>query len=439
MKTDRQRDAEMDRLLGSALRTAAGVPAGDCPAAGNLAAFVEGSLSNGERRRLEDHLADCEACQQALAVMARMPADEVRPVPARGTWLPAHWVRWLAPAGAVAGLLFLYVVVRPAFQPTAPDTRVALSTAPAAVQAPVEPGDRLTPAPAARLIETPPVDRETHERPLAGRTVQPRTASKGPTQLTSTRPKAEPLARAEVAKAVPPSKAAEQATATAATPQKLADAAAPKAVVLDRLALLPPDLKIRQTKAMPARSPDAAALAAPVQPPAAAPAQPPAAAPSSATAPGAAGVAATQPTFRVGALAETVAVSAAPPKPLAQTAGPGAILVRAPDGRTEWQFQRGAAIWRTTDAGKYWQMQRPAGTGDLLAGIAPDSLTCWAVGREGLVLLTRNGERWESRPFPERVDLVGVAASDGRTATVTARDGRRFTTTDGGATWHPLS
>jgi hypothetical protein len=41
-------------------------------------------------------------------------------------------------------------------------------------------------------------------------------------------------------------------------------------------------------------------------------------------------------------------------------------------------------------------------------------------------------------PFPERVDLTDVRASDARNATVTTANSRRFATSDGGATWSPL-
>jgi photosystem II stability/assembly factor-like uncharacterized protein len=59
----------------------------------------------------------------------------------------------------------------------------------------------------------------------------------------------------------------------------------------------------------------------------------------------------------------------------------------------------------------------------------------WIVGADGTVLVTTDGERWQPRAFPEPVDLVGVTASSDATATVTTRDGRRFTTADGGRTW----
>ena len=54
------------------------------------------------------------------------------------------------------------------------------------------------------------------------------------------------------------------------------------------------------------------------------------------------------------------------------------------------------------------------------------------------MLLTTDGQNWQVRPFPERIDLTGVNATDGRNATVTTASRRRFATADGGATWSPL-
>jgi len=72
---------------------------------------------------------------------------------------------------------------------------------------------------------------------------------------------------------------------------------------------------------------------------------------------------------------------------------------------------------------------------ELLAGSAPSATVCWMVGRDAAVIVTTDGERWTTRPFSERVDLIAVEAADARSATVTTRDGRRFFTLDGGATW----
>jgi hypothetical protein len=51
------------------------------------------------------------------------------------------------------------------------------------------------------------------------------------------------------------------------------------------------------------------------------------------------------------------------------------------------------------------------------------------------VIRSVDGERWERLPFQLSIDLVGVRATDARSAIVSTRDGRRFETLDGGATW----
>ena len=51
------------------------------------------------------------------------------------------------------------------------------------------------------------------------------------------------------------------------------------------------------------------------------------------------------------------------------------------------------------------------------------------------VLLATDGRSFARVIFPDAADLVGVQATDARSATVTAADGRRFATDDGGRTW----
>ena len=48
---------------------------------------------------------------------------------------------------------------------------------------------------------------------------------------------------------------------------------------------------------------------------------------------------------------------------------------------------------------------------ELTAGSSPDPLVCWLVGRAGAIRLTMDGVRFQGVPFPERVDLVGVRAT----------------------------
>jgi photosystem II stability/assembly factor-like uncharacterized protein len=62
---------------------------------------------------------------------------------------------------------------------------------------------------------------------------------------------------------------------------------------------------------------------------------------------------------------------------------------------------------------------------------------CWLVGRSGAVLVTTDGTRFSRVSAPAPADFVSVSATDARNATVATADGRRFRTTDQGATWLP--
>lgn len=109
------------------------------------------------------------------------------------------------------------------------------------------------------------------------------------------------------------------------------------------------------------------------------------------------------------------------------------IQIESPNPLVRWRIVP-QAVERSTDAGGTWTSQI-TGTA-LTAGDAPAPSVCWLVGPDGLVLLTIDGENWQERRLPEPVDLVSVDADNARQATVTAADGRRFATTDGGATWN---
>jgi len=49
--------------------------------------------------------------------------------------------------------------------------------------------------------------------------------------------------------------------------------------------------------------------------------------------------------------------------------------------------------------------------------------------------MTSDGKKWKRIPSPALVDFVGVTASDASFATVTAVDGQKFSTQNGGMTW----
>jgi hypothetical protein len=141
-------------------------------------------------------------------------------------------------------------------------------------------------------------------------------------------------------------------------------------------------------------------------------------------------------------------VAAAPAEAARETAAPGAALgavaqlrkqaapieIAAPDGRHRWRV--GAeTIEFSQDAGRTWMPVRLTAGDSVTAGVSPSALVCWLAGRQGLVLIATDGTNFTRLPFPERVDLSAITATDARQATVTTVDGRTFRTADSGRTW----
>jgi hypothetical protein len=136
------------------------------------------------------------------------------------------------------------------------------------------------------------------------------------------------------------------------------------------------------------------------------------------------------------AVAETMAVArAAPPPPAPPPAPPRPTLIVSPDSSTRWLAAASGSVQRSTDGGATWETQATGVTAMPTAGASPSPSVCWLVGPAGLVLITTDGRSWQRVPFPEIVDLVAIAATDDRTATVTAVDGRTFTTGNRGEAW----
>jgi photosystem II stability/assembly factor-like uncharacterized protein len=111
------------------------------------------------------------------------------------------------------------------------------------------------------------------------------------------------------------------------------------------------------------------------------------------------------------------------------------IDIVSPDPAIRWRAFGYGVVRRSADGGVTWVAQESGTTLDFTAGSSPARDVCWLIGRGGVVLLSIDGKTWTQRPFPEPVDLALVSATDAKTATVTTSDGRRFSTTDGGATW----
>jgi hypothetical protein len=171
--------------------------------------------------------------------------------------------------------------------------------------------------------------------------------------------------------------------------------------------------------------------------------------------------AAPQPNARKARSAATASTAgkagAAPPPPAAQamnlaasqTTGPAALAkmqqaqissnlmnlqVQTPDPKILWMIA--GAIEKSEDGGATWRLEYPETRAQIIAGSAPNVKICWLVGEHGTILRTTNGAHWKSIKPPEETDFVRVEATDALNATVTALDGRRFSTSDGGKSWN---
>jgi len=69
---------------------------------------------------------------------------------------------------------------------------------------------------------------------------------------------------------------------------------------------------------------------------------------------------------------------------------PHAVLVSSPDHSVYWSLLSSGLIYRSNDR-KSWTPQSTGVQAELLAGTAPSGTVCWAVGRNGVILLTEDG------------------------------------------------
>jgi hypothetical protein len=432
--TDDQRDAEMDQLLRATLTPTLHGRSEACPDAALLAAFEESSLSESERAGLESHFAICHRCQEALASFARTAPLATEPVAARRSWLRTGHLRWLIPVVAASGLV-LYIAARPVVAPSflpvpsAPqasrDSSVASVTDQLAVNR--------TPEPASGTVLSQP----------SGQASGGGVAAPAAVPVESAKP-ASPL---PAFAATDRTAAADRARDAKSTSEIIDPSApAPAAVRADTESRLaanmgggqPPRPQVGAGVEAPQQKPQGGVPAEAVSP--TTPSQVPSgrvptnaaaglAPVTPAAAPGGREMAMVQGTDAVGEARAASVRKMAFKEPVLP------FVIASPGTETRWRLEPGGGISRSTDAGANWRRQLPAGSTELFAASSPSSVVCWAAGRAGVVLLTVDGERWQPRPFPFRIDLVAVEASSPLDASVVARDGRRFITADGGATW----
>jgi hypothetical protein len=445
----RDDDKAIDGLLRRSLAREQGA-GGPCPELDVLAAYFERTLDADEMASHELHFSQCARCREQLALILRaktlveIPAAQVLAVAAaaaprfkaasaaasapgsqKRTGIRVLDWRWLAPvAAAIVVVVFLYLrdtsrvaSLRP------PSAEVAMSRhadvpqpGVADTQSGTQPLTPLPAAPHAEQLQSPKMTNNGAAKP-----------AQRPNEKESDLPS---NARAEYQLRDDLRKRAEANTATAmertASPETGASSTAKKA------------------------SNDSAQT---VEQPAAIPAPPPPSLPqlgAIAGGAGAGGVAAQNGTTSattstvMSKKAQTPKTAGAPAADkLAVTsqlmeAKSAATVIQTPDAGVQYRIAGAGAVERSQDGGTTWQGQFLNSNARILAGAAPSKNVCWLVGRAGTILLSTDGMKWNAISPPTLADFVEIVATDGASATVTAADGRKFSTVDGGNTWKLL-
>lgn len=421
-------------LLRRALASSAAA-AEPCPDPEILAAYADRALDASETAHYELHFSQCAHCREQLAAMSRAAAPAANARAPRLSWIWTWgWIA-LAPVTAVLLIAAIFFARRPAATRVAeePQSLVAMQTPSQPPSADLTPGPAATPAePAAELRKAPPA-----------KAMIPPGASRMHSETDSIQRAAPPKLTADVnsdayrAKVSPTVEEKELTSGAAIQLDKSAKQAAPASPKTEVGGQSAGGFGVRsQTQTV---TVEAAAAPAPSSTPA--PAQLANGVDAGAVSGGNAGVpSAAAPVKKARAFGEnaanglsvneTVTVEAAANRDVR-------TIVRSPDPRTLWRISSGRFVERSTDAGASWRAQWTSVNARVVAGSAPSVETCWLVGRDGVVLLTTDGKNWRTVEPPAKEDFVDVAASGASSATITATNGRKFETRDGGKHWLP--
>jgi hypothetical protein len=435
--TIRRRESALARRLGEALDRLNPQSAKDCPDADVIAAYSDRALGADESAQCENHFAACGRCRNILRVLAaasdaplaenevaqlgqlvsavRAPVEITAGAAKRPRSKVVNWsTRWLAPAFGVAAVLTVWFVMRP------PWRTMDRSGSPTLIaQAPRE------------------------EMPETAPSIAVEQAEKTP-----------PLPEVPPAKIGLPNSSAEPPAKESLNPRNEIRQRSPNASAAENL----PSEKKESVEV--ADGHKAKSLATPAAPPALLPrarAQADSSAPAASATPLSANqsVAVTEAAPAVGA---TNATQGTRPQPATElpvngrnfqalaklrTLQENPVLLKSASGVTLWRVGIAGVIERSTDAGKTWAAQVSPYKEDWLAGAVVSETVCWIAGRNGAIARTTDGKNWESVAPPSQSasnnakspDWTGIAASDARTVTITANDGNKFATTDGGKTW----
>jgi hypothetical protein len=422
-------ERSFEKALARRLRAKAAAAA--CPDAETLAAYHERSLTVEEMNTWKEHTAACSNCQE---ILAQLEATDAIPLgAAEGQEAAAsvplgrspkqsralQW-RWLAPAGALAAGLLVWVAVhekQPVRMMVPPSKIGVAENRPPAVPPPVE-----TPA-------TEEGEKTKRLAPSSKATMgtDKRAAASGIPQNHKGEPASKEVAAPSQGAFVESER--KDAEVVAQAPQAAAAESVGVGGVTDAL-------KSKQMDELPMRGREATSLAQ-LQ---ASPAKP--------TAGGPAGL----PQRESKALKKALPEAAAPETLelssesrdtsaflMAKSRSPHAVP--APGGKVIWRLGMAGLIEQSADGGLTWSSQISGTTADLFLGSAPSEQVCWVIGNGGTILRTFDGgAHWIAVNSPISQNLYRIRASDALHATVWDASRRNsFKTNDGGVTWAQAS
>ncbi|MGH9747972.1 MAG: hypothetical protein ACRD59_17905 [Candidatus Acidiferrales bacterium] len=455
-----EHEKAMDGLLRRSLARDAASQA-DCPNAELLAAYYERSLGADEIAEYELHFSQCSRCREQLAAMVRAgaeieseadrvlepvlvsaPAIEARsaaapvaaqaakpvksppqtqPQPTR-TGLDLRWLLPVAAAFILTALVY--------FRLSSQHTQVALNhelnvpNQPAPTQNP--PQYDLAPQSAAEPTASAPAKKTSRSDSAA-----PRTAG-APPAATPARPQFNGAVSARAgARSTTRGVAAANSAPAAVRPPVSASAEARKSQAPAEQVLAKNEAAAEPAPAAPAPELNPAladsvttmnadqSVAAPAPPP-----------------PAEAGHgvgSATSSRLQFHGL--TAMNSKAKAKTVKESAAVIIVLTSAPN--VIYRIVPGGYVELSEDAGASWQRQLLDASAEFAAGSSATPQICWLVGRAGVIYRTEDGTSWKKLPSPAAADFVAVAAKDSLSASVTASDGRIWSTVDAGETWNP--
>jgi Photosynthesis system II assembly factor YCF48 len=348
-----------------------------CMDAETLAAYQHGVLPEPELLQAKEHIVTCDRCQEILALSTE-PGPTVAVMPARPRHA-AQW-RWLAPVGAIAAALVLWIATHNRNSVPAFDL--------AKNQSQSEPVGSNESSPAM----------ERRGVPLRSDTLAPSEQARTIKREMETKPQKQPAS-------------ATVATSPAAPVPKTngaRDAGAPA----NAISSLP---EMGQAYSpVPLAQADAAAALTSRQAPSA-------------------NVAVTE-----SQAAMSGAIARARTLQKAKKDSVDLIPIPSPDADVLWRVAAGGSIQRSTDGGNTWTIQTSGVVVDLLSGSAPSETVCWIAGRSGTILRTIDaGQHWQKIEPPVKAEISGVFAVSEQQATVTLA-GQSYQTLDGGQTWAVL-